>query len=93
MADVIVGRAGQTAAVTMRVFLLDDHEIVRRGLRELLEAEDDLDVVGEAGTAEEAYGRIPATTPTSPSSTSGCPTATASRCAARSAPSTPRSPA
>ena len=49
--------------VTTRVFLLDDHEIVRRGLRELLEAEDDLEVVGEAGTAEEAYGRIPATTP------------------------------
>jgi DNA-binding NarL/FixJ family response regulator len=45
------------------VFLLDDHEIVRRGLRELLEAEDDLVVVGEAGTAEEAYGRIPATSP------------------------------
>jgi DNA-binding NarL/FixJ family response regulator len=49
--------------VTTRVFLLDDHEIVRRGLRELLEAEDDLQVVGEAGTAEEAYGRIPATSP------------------------------
>jgi DNA-binding NarL/FixJ family response regulator len=46
-----------------RVFLLDDHEIVRRGLRELLEEEDDLEVVGEAGTAEEAYGRIPATSP------------------------------
>jgi DNA-binding NarL/FixJ family response regulator len=49
--------------VTVRVFLLDDHEVVRRGLRELLEAEDDLEVVGEAGTAEEAYGRIPATSP------------------------------
>jgi DNA-binding NarL/FixJ family response regulator len=36
---------------------------VRRGLRDLLEAEDDLEVVGEAGTAEEAYGRIPATAP------------------------------
>jgi DNA-binding NarL/FixJ family response regulator len=47
----------------IRVFLLDDHEIVRRGLRELLEAEGDLEVVGEAGTAEEAYGRIPATSP------------------------------
>jgi len=45
------------------VFLLDDHEVVRRGLRELIEAEDDLVVVGEAGTAEEAYGRIPATSP------------------------------
>jgi DNA-binding NarL/FixJ family response regulator len=47
----------------VRVFLLDDHEVVRRGLRDLLEAEDDLEVVGEAGTAEEAYARIPATNP------------------------------
>ena len=45
------------------VFLLDDHEIVRRGLRELLEAEDDLVVVGEAGTAEAALARIPPTRP------------------------------
>jgi DNA-binding NarL/FixJ family response regulator len=49
--------------VTIRVFLLDDHEVVRRGVRELLEAEDDIEVVGEAGTAEEAHGRIPATSP------------------------------
>jgi two-component system, NarL family, response regulator DevR len=49
--------------VTTRVFLLDDHEVVRRGLRELLKSEDDMQVVGEAGTAEEAYGRIPATSP------------------------------
>ncbi|MEJ7844923.1 MAG: response regulator transcription factor [Acidimicrobiales bacterium] len=49
--------------MTVRVFLLDDHEIVRRGVRELLEAEDDLVVVGEAGTAAEAYGRITATSP------------------------------
>ena len=45
------------------MFLLDDHEVVRRGVRELLEAEADIEVVGEAGTAEEAYGRIPATRP------------------------------
>jgi DNA-binding NarL/FixJ family response regulator len=49
--------------VSVRVFLLDDHEVVRRGVREILEAESDLEVVGEAGTAEEAYGRIPATGP------------------------------
>jgi len=49
--------------VSFRVFLLDDHEVVRRGVRELLEAEADIEVVGEAGTAEEAYGRIPATRP------------------------------
>ena len=46
-----------------RVFLLDDHEIVRRGLRELLEAEDDLHIVGEAGTAADALARIPPTRP------------------------------
>jgi DNA-binding NarL/FixJ family response regulator len=48
---------------SIRVFLLDDHEVVRRGLRELVDATDDLEVVGEAGTAEEAVGRIPATAP------------------------------
>jgi DNA-binding NarL/FixJ family response regulator len=47
----------------IRVFLLDDHEIVRRGVRELLEAEDDIEVVGEAGTAAEALARVPASRP------------------------------
>jgi len=55
--------SGENAMVTVRVFLLDDHEVVRRGVRELLEAEDDLEIVGEAGTAQEAYARIPATAP------------------------------
>ena len=45
------------------VFLLDDHEIVRRGVRELLESDGGMEVVGEAGTAEEALARIPATRP------------------------------
>jgi DNA-binding NarL/FixJ family response regulator len=49
--------------VTIRVFLLDDHEIVRRGLTDLLEATEDLEVVGEAGTAEEALRRVPAAAP------------------------------
>ncbi len=40
--------------MTIRIFLLDDHELVRTGLRTLLTAEDDMEVVGEAGTAEEA---------------------------------------
>ena len=53
----------QNGDMTTRVFLLDDHEIVRRGLRDLLDAEDDLEVVGEASTAQEALGRIPATRP------------------------------
>jgi two-component system response regulator DevR len=45
------------------VFLLDDHELVRRGLHELLSLEDDLEVVGEAATAAEAMARIPAVRP------------------------------
>jgi two-component system, NarL family, response regulator DevR len=44
----------------IRVFLLDDHEVVRRGLRELLEAEADIEVVGEAESAASALRRIPA---------------------------------
>jgi two-component system response regulator DevR len=45
------------------VFLLDDHEIVRRGLADLLGSVEDFEVVGEAGTAEEARARIPALRP------------------------------
>ncbi|MEU3793359.1 response regulator [Streptomyces fructofermentans] len=45
------------------VFLLDDHEVVRRGVHELLSMEDDIEVVGEAGTAADALARIPATHP------------------------------
>lgn len=47
----------------VRVFLLDDHELVRRGIRELLSGEQDLVVVGEAATADEALARIPPTRP------------------------------
>jgi two-component system, NarL family, response regulator DevR len=47
----------------VRVFLVDDHEVVRRGLRELLEAAGDMVVVGEAGTAAEAQARIPGACP------------------------------
>lgn len=52
-----------SAAPKIRVFLLDDHEIVRRGLRELLESEGDIEVVGESGLAKEATARIPALRP------------------------------
>ena len=49
MSDATTGRP------PIKVFLLDDHEVVRRGIRELLESEPDIEVVGEAGTAEEAW--------------------------------------
>ncbi|MGB7982558.1 MAG: response regulator transcription factor [Candidatus Nanopelagicales bacterium] len=49
--------------MTIRVFLLDDHEVVRRGIADLLALEDDLEVVGEAGSATDALHRIPAARP------------------------------
>ena len=52
------GETGRT-----RIFLLDDHEIVRHGLRDLFESEDDLVVVGESGSAKEAERIIPALRP------------------------------
>ncbi|MFD9220708.1 response regulator [Streptomyces sp. NPDC060064] len=47
----------------IRVFLLDDHEVVRRGVSDLLDAEPDIEVVGEAGTTEQALARGPALRP------------------------------
>ncbi|MGC9664947.1 response regulator [Planosporangium sp. 12N6] len=47
----------------IRVYLLDDHEVVRRGLHDLLEAEDDIEVVGESASAVDAAHRIPALRP------------------------------
>jgi two-component system response regulator DevR len=49
--------------VPIRVFLLDDHELVREGIRSLLESDDDIEVVGEASTAAEALNRIPLAKP------------------------------
>ncbi|MCX2180186.1 response regulator transcription factor [Streptomyces sp. SKN60] len=56
------GRPGDPGA-PVRVFLLDDHEVVRRGVRDLLEAEPDIVVVGEAANAREALARVPAVRP------------------------------
>ena len=47
----------------IRVYLLDDHEVVRRGLMALLESQGDIEVVGESGLAAEATRRIPALRP------------------------------
>lgn len=48
---------------TTRVFLVDDHEVVRRGIRDLLDDEPDMEVVGEAATADQALARGPALRP------------------------------
>jgi two-component system response regulator DevR len=50
-------------AAKTRIFLLDDHEIVRRGLADLLNSVEDFEVIGEAGTVGEALRRIPAVNP------------------------------
>ncbi|WP_433192581.1 response regulator [Nocardia sp. CA-107356] len=47
----------------IRVFLVDDHQIVRRGVKDLIDAEPDLDVVGEAGSVSQSLARIPALRP------------------------------
>lgn len=49
--------------MTIRVFLLDDHEVVRRGVAALLQSESDIEVVGEAGTGDGALARITALRP------------------------------
>ncbi|MBO0846852.1 MAG: response regulator transcription factor [Nocardioides sp.] len=51
------------SATPIKVFLLDDHEVVRQGLRALLESGGDIEVVGESGLAAEAASRIPALRP------------------------------
>jgi DNA-binding NarL/FixJ family response regulator len=52
-----------TEPTRIKVFLLDDHEVVRRGLTDLLESEGDIEVIGESGSAAEATRRIPALRP------------------------------
>ncbi len=47
----------------LRVFLVDDHEVVRRGVADLLNEEDDLTVVGQASSVAEALARVPAARP------------------------------
>lgn len=55
--------AAQAPRKCIRIFLLDDHEIVRRGLADLLNRVPDFEVAGEAGTVAEALRRIPAVSP------------------------------
>jgi DNA-binding NarL/FixJ family response regulator len=59
----VIEGGATTESRPVSVFLLDDHEIVRRGLRELLESDGTISVVGESGSAREAARRIPALRP------------------------------
>ncbi|MFD6313215.1 response regulator [Streptomyces nigra] len=54
---------GDRTGSPIRVFLLDDHEVVRRGVHDLLDDEPDITVVGEAATVEQALIRVPALRP------------------------------
>ena len=85
---------GQTGPVTIRVFLVDDHELVRRGISELLSSEDDIEVVGEASNGDEAERRVAAVQPDVAilDVRLGEGERRGSRSVARSAPRTPRSP-
>jgi hypothetical protein len=58
-ADDTGGGAADEAGRQIRVFLLDDHEIVRRGVADLIDAEDDLLVVGQWGGAMSAPASLP----------------------------------
>jgi two-component system response regulator DevR len=63
MTHTLVSTPDPAKTDTIRVFLMDDHELVRRGLVDLLKSESDITVVGEAGTAAEALRRIPSAKP------------------------------
>ncbi|WP_030270347.1 response regulator [Streptomyces sp. NRRL B-24484] len=59
----MTGSTESRAGSPIKVFLLDDHEVVRRGVHDLLDSEPDLTIVGEAATVEQALARVPALRP------------------------------
>jgi two-component system response regulator DevR len=59
----VTRRCCHNGRVTIRVFLLDDHELVREGIRSLLESDEEIEVVGEASTGAEALNRVPLAKP------------------------------
>ena len=61
--DHAVGDGVRQGVPVLNVFLVDDHEVVRRGVAELIDAEDDLTVIGQASTVSEALARVPAVRP------------------------------
>jgi len=75
----------------IRVFILDDYELVRRGLTDLLGSADDMEVVGEGANAGEAMRRIPAARPDVALLDARLPDGSGSRSAETSAPLIPKS--
>ena len=65
--------------MTIRVLVIDDHAVVRSGLRHVLDAEADIETVGEAGTGDEGVRAARDRSPTSCCWTSSCPGAAGSR--------------
>jgi DNA-binding NarL/FixJ family response regulator len=61
--DVVSTDEPTAARAPIKVFLLDDHEVVRRGVASLLDTEADIQIIGEASTAQQALARIPALRP------------------------------
>jgi DNA-binding NarL/FixJ family response regulator len=61
--DVVSTDEPTAASAPIKVFLLDDHEVVRRGVASLLDTEPDIQIIGEASTAQQALARIPALRP------------------------------
>jgi two-component system response regulator DevR len=57
------GTNADAGRARIKVFLLDDHEVVRTGIHHILAAESDIEVIGEAGTMAAALARIPARPP------------------------------
>jgi len=59
----VTAEPGHAAVGPLRLLLVDDHEMVRAGLRTFLELQEDMEVVGEAGTAEQALALVPRLSP------------------------------
>ena len=78
----VASSAQQKELVMVKVFLVDDHEVVRRGLADLLASDPELEIVGEAGSVSEAKAEFRRCGPTSPFLTCAFRTGTGSNCAA-----------
>ena len=77
----------------IRVLLADDEHLIRVALAQMLDLEDDIEIVGQASTGPEAVAQARHSDPTSPCSTSRCPSSTASPWPPASPRNSPAAPA